>query len=139
MQKLNELDVKIMLDTDIKVEDFMIKILEVVGDNVQFVKRASFNGSGIFNVDQGGFVRPKQIIGEVKACRYVDGLKVKYNVTKVEDGSRVCDCFVLRPQKDIAARKALLAYADATDNKKLKDDIEIWIDDINNDYELNKM
>lgn len=69
----------------------------------------------------------------------MDGLKLKYNVTKLEDGSRVCDCFVLRPQNDIAARKALLAYADATDNIQLKDDIEIWIDDINNDYELNKM
>jgi hypothetical protein len=36
-----------------------------------------------------------------------DGLKVKYNVYKVSDGSKVLDCFVLRPQKDNAARIAL--------------------------------
>lgn len=54
-------------------------------------------------------------------------LKVKYNVTKVEDGSVVTDCFVLRPQKDAAARAALRAYAAATGNKLLAADIRKWL------------
>ncbi len=61
----------------------------------------------------------------------MEGLKIKYIVRKVEDGSLVNKCFVLRPDKDEAARKALLAYADATDNKQLAEDIRKWIDDIN--------
>lgn len=56
-----------------------------------------------------------------------DGLKVKYNVTKLEDGSTVHDCFVLRPDKDPAAVKALQAYAAATQNKVLADDIYAWV------------
>jgi len=56
-----------------------------------------------------------------------DGLKAKYNVFKVSDGSAVCDCFVLRPGKDPAAVAALRAYAAATDNKVLADDIYHWV------------
>jgi len=40
-----------------------------------------------------------------------EGLRVKYNVTKVSDGSVVNDCFVLRPDKDPAAVAVLRAYA----------------------------
>lgn len=56
-----------------------------------------------------------------------DGLKVKYNVTKVEDGSVVNGCFVLRPDKDPAAIEALRAYAMATPNPFLAKDITEWI------------
>ena len=53
----------------------------------------------------------------------MDGLKVKYIVLKVKDGSTVDGCFVLRPDKDPAARAAVLAYADATENTMLAEDI----------------
>ena len=41
------------------------------------------------------------------------------------------ECFVLRPDRDPAAKAALLAYADATDNVALADDIRRWMDTIN--------
>lgn len=56
-----------------------------------------------------------------------EGLKVKYNVTKVSDGSIVNNCFVLRPDKDSAAVVALRAYAATTENKALAADIVGWI------------
>lgn len=59
-----------------------------------------------------------------------EGLKLKYNVTKVEDGTPVYDCFVLRPQKDPAARAALRTYAETTNNDELRKDIHGWINDI---------
>lgn len=55
------------------------------------------------------------------------GLKAKYLVFKVNTGERVADCFVLRPAKDPAAVVALRAYATATDNKTLAEDIYNWI------------
>lgn len=59
-----------------------------------------------------------------------NGLKFKYNVTRVEDGSPVYDCFVLRPDKDPAACAALKAYADATTNNELCEDIREWVAEI---------
>lgn len=56
-----------------------------------------------------------------------DGLKVKYNVFKVSDGSIVNNCFVLRPDKDSAARYALQSYAEVTDNEQLATDIYAWV------------
>lgn len=58
------------------------------------------------------------------------GLDIKYNVTKVKDGSIVNNCFVLRPDKDKCAKEALLKYAEVTDNKVLALDIITWLDDI---------
>lgn len=55
------------------------------------------------------------------------GLYCKYNVFKVSDGSAVNDCFVLRPDRDPAAVFALRAYAAATANKSLADDIIGWV------------
>lgn len=52
-----------------------------------------------------------------------DGLRQKYRVYKAKDNAPVEGCFVLRPGKDPAARIALEAYAKATDNKALSDDI----------------
>ena len=52
-----------------------------------------------------------------------DGLRQKYRVYKAKDNTPVKGCFVLRPEKDPAARIALEAYAKATDNKALSDDI----------------
>jgi hypothetical protein len=57
------------------------------------------------------------------------GLKCKYNVEKL-DGTPVFDCFVLRPQKDSAARMALRAYAAYTPNQELKKDIYAWLDEL---------
>ena len=52
-----------------------------------------------------------------------DGLRKKYRVYKTKDNTPVEDCFVLRPEKDPAARIALEAYAKATENKVLAEDI----------------
>jgi hypothetical protein len=61
-----------------------------------------------------------------------EGLKIKYDVFKVSDGSPVYDCFVLRPDKDPAALEALKVYASVTNNKTLAKDIYRWIGDENN-------
>lgn len=55
------------------------------------------------------------------------GLYVKYNVTKIETGETVYDCFVLRPDRDPAAVVALVAYADTTTNLQLAADIRGWL------------
>jgi hypothetical protein len=55
------------------------------------------------------------------------GLKVKYRVYKAKDNTPVENCFVLRPNKDPAAISALTAYAKATDNNCLAEDILNWI------------
>ena len=57
------------------------------------------------------------------------GLKRKYIVFKSDSGEPVENCFVLRPDKDPAAKIAMEAYAKATDNKTLADDITRWIGD----------
>lgn len=55
------------------------------------------------------------------------GLKLKFLVFKSDTGERIENCFVLRPDKDPAAVEALRAYAEATDNKTLADDIYNWV------------
>lgn len=55
------------------------------------------------------------------------GLKRKYIVLKSDTGESVENCFVLRPDKDEAARYALLAYAHATRNAKLALDVQAWV------------
>jgi hypothetical protein len=54
------------------------------------------------------------------------GLYGKYIVHK-NDLTPIYDCFVLRPDKDLSAVVALRAYAAATENKKLAEDIYNWI------------
>lgn len=56
-----------------------------------------------------------------------EGLKVKYLVFKSDTGEQIENCFVLRPDKDEAAVEALRAYAEATDNKILSEDIYNWV------------
>lgn len=63
-----------------------------------------------------------------------EGLKIKYRVFHAEDNTPVKgDCFVLRPDKDIAALVALKMYGIYTDNKQLKDDIKRWAAKIEKD------
>lgn len=47
---------------------------------------------------------------------------------EVSDHGIANNCFVLRPGKDPAAKMALLAYADATDDVALAEDIRRLID-----------
>lgn len=55
------------------------------------------------------------------------GLYGKYIITKA-DGTPVTDrCFVLKPDKDPAAVAALQAYAAATDDEQLRDDLYAWV------------
>lgn len=55
------------------------------------------------------------------------GLKAKYLVFKADTGKVVDNCFILRPGKDAAAVEALRAYANATENKTLAEDIYNWV------------
>lgn len=76
---------------------------------------------------------PKEPVAEIKRpveFKKNEGLKLKYNVFKVSDGSPVYDCFVLRPDRDKAALAALQRYAEVTENKELARDILKWIRDI---------
>ncbi len=57
----------------------------------------------------------------------LEGLKIKYDVFKVSDGSPVYNCFVLRPDRDHAAVEALRAYAATTENRALAADIIQWV------------
>ncbi len=56
------------------------------------------------------------------------GLKAKYRVFKAKNNEPIDGCFVLRPDKDLASRAALKAYAQATDNLTLWEDIKKWIE-----------
>lgn len=55
------------------------------------------------------------------------GLYSKYRVTKADGTPLDGDCFVLRPDRDPAARAALAAYAASTENRQLASDINVWI------------
>jgi hypothetical protein len=66
------------------------------------------------------------VLPDTKLSAY-EGLKRKYIVFKVSDHSLVEDCFVLRPEKDPAAVKALKVYAKACDNSALSRDIKEWL------------
>ena len=55
------------------------------------------------------------------------GLKEKYLVFKADTRKKVDNCFVLRPDRDPAATEALRAYANATDNETLAEDIYNWV------------
>jgi len=58
------------------------------------------------------------------------GLKVKYRVYKALNNEPVENCFVLRPDKDNAARPALEMYAECCDNEILRRDIRLWLMDL---------
>ena len=51
----------------------------------------------------------------------------KYRVTKWDGTPLDGDCFVLRPDRDPAARAALAAYAATTENRQLASDINVWM------------
>lgn len=57
----------------------------------------------------------------------MEGLKIKYDVFKVNTGEPVYNCFVLRPSIDKAAIEALKRYAEVTENKELAGDIIVWV------------
>lgn len=64
------------------------------------------------------------------------GLYNKYQITNRETGKEAeGDYFVLKPAKDPAARAALLAYAETTDNKQLAMDIVFWVTAISDSME----
>ena len=53
------------------------------------------------------------------------GLYHKYAVYK--DGEIQPNTFVLKPEDDDAARKALRTYADETDDEELATDLDAWL------------
>lgn len=55
------------------------------------------------------------------------GLYEKFIVIKKVDGTTITDCFILIPEKDPAAVVAMQAYAAATPNKELADDLYRWV------------
>lgn len=64
---------------------------------------------------------------ELASQSSAEGLKQKYSVFKSDTGEEVENCFVLKPAKDLAAVKALRAYAAATENRELSEDIYNWV------------
>lgn len=54
------------------------------------------------------------------------GLYGKYEVYR--DGEYVPECFVLRPETDEAARRAIETYIEWTDNETLAQDLREWLD-----------
>ena len=56
------------------------------------------------------------------------GLYGKYIVKKADTQEQVENCFVLKPDVDPAALKALKIYVEATSNHRLKKDLVDWID-----------
>ncbi len=65
------------------------------------------------------------------------GIYNKYRVKKT-DGSPMdpeARYFVLRPNLDPAARVAMRAYADATENEDLARDIFAWMDELDSESE----
>lgn len=55
-------------------------------------------------------------------------LQEKFEVYK--DGEPVEDCFVLQPESDPAAERAIEAYASETDNEELAQALRSWLVDI---------
>jgi len=60
------------------------------------------------------------------------GLYNKYHVIRAADYSVGQDVFVLKPKTDPAARDALLAYANATPDIELSNDLLAWLDKLEN-------
>jgi hypothetical protein len=54
-----------------------------------------------------------------------EGLYAKYDVQK--DGEPVKDCFVLVPEDDPAARRALETHIEVTESEALAQDLRDWI------------
>lgn len=55
-----------------------------------------------------------------------NGIYGKFRVTKA-DGTPVDNCFILRPERDPAAVSALRAYATATENEQIREDLYRWV------------
>lgn len=56
------------------------------------------------------------------------GLYAKYALINKETGEEVKgEFFILKPEKDEAARTAIIAYADSTDNQGLASDLRKWV------------
>ncbi len=77
-------------------------------------------------------------IYDTKACKQkayrqrlkmAKGLFTKYSVTNIETGEAVEGVFVLKPETDLHARRALLSYAESTDfeNPTLATDLRAWV------------
>lgn len=56
-----------------------------------------------------------------------NGLRHKYKVFKADTGEAIENCFVLRPDRDRAARDALRAYIVSTENLDLARDLDDWL------------
>ena len=54
----------------------------------------------------------------------------KYKITRRETGQEVDGAFVIRPVTDVAARVALVTYAEATHNPRLGRDIRKWLKEL---------
>lgn len=66
---------------------------------------------------------------QIALPQHDDALQVQFSHTVDAAGVPADEVFLLRPERDPAARTALRAYADATNNIQLRYDILIWIGD----------
>lgn len=63
--------------------------------------------------------------GSLMSSESEGGLYQKYEVRK--DGEPVEDCFVLEPEDDSTARRALETYANETEDEELAQDLRDWV------------
>lgn len=117
-------------DTALEPEEVATVKLALMGKSIAAVE--AFNGTPISRIielaeaDKTGRV----IITDILATDADgSGLRQKYRVYKAKDNAPVSECFVLRPEKDSAACIAMEAYAKATENKTLSEDIFAAIGD----------
>lgn len=116
-------------DTGLKPDEIECIMRMVTGETV--AEASEFAGLPVARLkelaeaDKDGRV----IVTDAPSADERDGLRQKYRVYKAKDNTPVDGCFVLRPEKDPAARIALEAYAKATDNKALSEDILAAIGD----------
>ena len=110
-------------DTGLKPDEIECIMRMVTGETV--AEASEFAGLPVARLkelaeaDKDGRV----IVTDAPSADERDGLRQKYRVYKAKDNTPVDGCFALRPEKDPAARIALEAYAKATDNKALSEEI----------------
>ena len=103
------------------------KLIELLGDKLIFGRGILYEVAD--HLIANGVTIGKPLAQFLRPVFNYEGLKDKYLVFKVDTGELVVNCFVLRPEKDIAAVEALRAYARTTDNKTLSNDIYNWVGD----------
>lgn len=118
------------MDVKEKLVELLREFIEVdAWDNGEFIEKEIDFGEIAENLIANGVTVQdgKPLDAFLHPVDTYKGLKAKYLVFKADTGEKVDNCFVLRPDKDPAAVEAIRAYARATDNETLAEDIYNWV------------